>query len=324
MGLSDLAVYSEYAYSTLTETIAQEVDKFNAASGGTIILSAGSNQGDYSDVASWKKIDGLVRRRNAYGTGSVNSKILENLVDTMVKVASGTPPISIAPSQFTWIQKNPEEAGVILGQQLAGDMLADMLNTGLMAANAAMIQNTAMVHDVTSESPDELTYPAMNKAAGKFGDRSQAISAWVTHSTPYHDLIGSNLANGSQLFKFETVAINVDHVGRPFIITDSPSLITSGSPDTYNCLGLVNGAITVERNDDYLANQETTNGEENIQRTWQAEWTYNVGIKGYAWDKANGGKSPTNAALATSNNWDKFVSNDKDGPGVLLTVDFAA
>lgn len=324
MALSDLAVYSEYVYTTLTETIAQETDLFNAASQGTITLTPAANQGDYSDAVSWKKISGLVRRRNAYGSGSVNEKVMQNLVDTMVKVASGTPPVRIDPSMFTWIQENPEEAGVVLGTQLAKDMLADMLNTGILAAYAAMIQTTAILYDATSDTPDTMTPAALQKAAAKFGDRSQAINAWVTHSLPYHNMITANIANGAQLFTYGTVAIQSDVNGRPFIISDTPSLInTTPNPDVYHALGLVQGAISVEQNNDYLDNVVTANGDENITRTWQAEWTYNVGIKGYAWDKGNGGKSPTDSAIGTSSNWDKYCTDNKDGPGVILKVDFA-
>lgn len=324
MALSDLAVYSEYVYSAMTETVAQEVEKFNAASQGTIILVPGANQGDFSDIAKWKKISGLVRRRNAYGSGSVTAKVLQNIVDTMVKVAAGTPPVRIDPSQFLWIQKNPEEAGVVLGTQLAGDMLADMLNTAILASYAAMIQTTAILYNATGDSPDTLTHSAMQKAAAKFGDRSQEISAWVTHSLPFHNLINNNLSNSAQLFTYGTVAVRADAFGRPFIITDSSALIdTTPNPDTYHVLGLVPGAVVVEQNNDFLANQETSNGDENIIRSWQAEWSYNVGIKGYAWDKTNGGKSPTDSALGTSTNWDKYATSDKDGPGVILKVDFA-
>ena len=120
------------------------------------------------------------------------------------------------------------------------------------------------------------------------------------------------------------MAVTTDHVGRPLIVTDSTALIdTTPNPDVYYCLGLVPGAVIVEQNNDFFANEETSNGDENILRTWQAEWTYNLGIKGYAWDKTNGGKSPNDSALGTSTNWDKYASSDKDGPGVILKVDFA-
>jgi hypothetical protein len=322
MALSDFAVFSEWAYETMTETVAQEVDKFNAASGGTITLVTAPITGDYSDTAFYKKINGLVRRRNPYGTGAITNKVLEHLTDTMVKVAAGAGPVDIKPSMFRWIQKNPEEAGVVLGEQLAGDMLADMLNTAVLGGYAAMVQNTDILYDATGDTPDTLTYSAMNKAEAKMGDRSQDIAAWVTHSLPFHNLIGGNLANAERLFTYETVSVLADYKGRPFIITDSPSLIdTTPNPDTYHLLGLVPNALSVEQNADYDSNVENSNGDENIERTWQAEWSYNLGVKGYAWDKTNGGKAPTDAAIATSTNWDKYASSDKDGPGVILKVD---
>lgn len=324
MALSDLAVYSEFVYSALTETVAQEVEKFNAASQGTIILTPAANLGDFSDSIKWKKISGLVRRRNAYGSGAVTAKVMQNLTDTMVKVAAGTAPVHIDPSMFLWIQKNPEEAGVVLGTQLAGDMLADMLNTAILAGYAAMIQNTAILYNATGDTPDTLTAAAMNKAAAKLGDRSGDIAAWITHSVPMHNFWTNNITNSGQLFTYGTVSVNRDPFGRIFVVTDSTALIdVVPNPDTYHVLGLVPGALTVEQNNDYFANEATTNGNDNILRTWQAEWSYNVGVKGYAWDKTNGGKSPTDAALATSTNWDKYSSNDKDGPGVILKVDFA-
>jgi hypothetical protein len=111
-----------------------------------------------------------------------------------------------------------------------------------------------------------------------------------------------------------------DGFGRLMFMTDSPSLVnTTPDPDTYNILGLVPGALMVEDNGDLFTNIETSNGEENIQRTMQSEFTYNVGVKGYSWDKTNGGASPAEAALGTGTNWDKVVSDNKDTAGVLIT-----
>ena len=319
MALSDLAVYSEYAYSSMTEVLRQKIDLFNAATGGAIQLRAAAHQGDYSDVAFFAKISGLVRRRNAYGSGAVASKTLAQLVDTMVKVAAGTAPVSLDPSQFKWIQMNPETAGAALGQQLAKDAVADMLNTSIMSAKAALSGVAAVNYDGTSDTPDTLNLVMLNKGAAKFGDMSSEIRAWVMHSTPFTDLTNTNLANSSQLFNYGTVNVLGDHVGRRFIVTDCSSLFTAGSPNLAYVLGLVPGAIVVEQNNDFTDNYETTNGDENILRTYQAEWSYNLGVKGFAWDKAHGGKSPNDAALATQTNWDKIVTSHKDLAGVMIS-----
>ncbi|UDF60294.1 hypothetical protein [Pseudomonas phage PA02_HSun-2022] len=322
MALSDLAVYSEYAYSAFSETLRQQVDLFNTATGGAIMLQSAAHQGDFSDVAFFAKVTGgLVRRRNAYGSGTVAEKVLKHLVDTSVKVAAGTPPVRLDPGQFRWIQQNPEVAGAAMGQQLAVDTMADMLNVGLGSVYSALSQVPDVVYDATAntDAADKLpTWNNLNNGQAKFGDQSSQIAAWIMHSTPMHKLYGSNLTNGERLFTYGTVNVVRDPFGKLLVMTDSPNLFAAGTPNVYHILGLVPGGVLIGQNNDFDANEETKNGDENIIRTYQAEWSYNIGVKGFAWDKANGGKSPTDAALFTSTNWDKYATSHKDLAGVVV------
>ena len=322
MALSDLAVYSEYAYASMTEVLRQRIDLFNAATGGAITLRSAAHQGDFSDVAFFAKISGLVRRRNSYGSGSVGEKKLAHLVDTMVKVAAGTPPVRLDPGQFKWIQQNPEVAGAALGQQLAVDTMADMLNVGLGASYAALSAQTAVVYDATGNTLPEntLSFGNLNNGQAKFGDQASTISAWVMHSKPMFDLYGKNLSNAERLFNYGNINVMRDPFGKLLVMTDSQNLVITGAPNNYAVLGLVPGAVIIDQNDDYTANEEAKNGDENIIRTFQAEWSYNVGVRGFAWDKTNGGKSPNDAALLTATNWDKYATSHKDLAGVVVKV----
>jgi hypothetical protein len=321
MGLSDLAVYSEYAYSAMTEVLRQQVDLFNGATQGAITLQSAAHQGDFSDLAFFQNVSGLVRRRNAYGSGVVAQKNMAQIVDTMVKVAAGTPPINLSPGQFKWIQMNPEVAGAALGQQLAIQTLADMLNTGLGAFYAAHAPIASNVLNITANAaPDDtMSFIAQNAAAAKLGDQSGgSIAVWVMYSKVLYDLYGKNLANSERLFVYGNVNVSRDPFGRLLVMTDAPPLFTAGAPNVYHTLGLVPGAIRVDQNNDYTANEDARNGDENIQLTFQAEWSYELGLKGFAWDKASGGKSPTDAALNTSANWDRYATSHKDLGGVVI------
>ncbi|WEL95603.1 hypothetical protein [Xanthomonas phage vB_XooS_NR08] len=323
MALSDLAVYSEYAYSSFSEVLRQQIDLFNAATGGAIILQGAAHQGDFSDVAFFAKVaGGLVRRRNAYGSGAVAEKVMKHLVDTSVKVAAGTPPIRLDPGQFRWIQQNPEVAGAAMGQQLAVDTMADMLNTGLGATYAALTQVAAVKYDATGNTaPDDgPTWNNLNNGQAKFGDQSSQIAAWIMHSTPMHKLYGNNLNNSERLFTYGTVNVIRDPFGKLLVMTDSPNLFAAGTPNVYHILGLVPGAVMIGQNNDFDAMEEGKTGDENLIRVYQAEWSYNVGVRGFAWDKANGGKSPTDAALFTSTNWDRYATSEKDLAGVIVEV----
>lgn len=323
MALSDLAVYSEYAYSAFSETLRQQIDLFNAATEGAILLQGAAHQGDYSDVAFFAKVTGgLVRRRNAYGSGPVAEKVLKHLVDTSVKVAAGTPPVRLDKGQFLWIQQNPEVAGAAMGQQLAKDTLADMLNTGLGGCYAALAQVASNVYDATANAAPNNgpNWVNLNNGQALFGDQSSQIAVWIMHSAPMHKLYGNNLTNGERLFTYGTVNVMRDPFGKMLVMTDSQNLIEAGTPNIYHILGLVPGAIYIGQNNDFDANEEAKNGNENIERTYQAEWSYNLGVKGFSWDKANGGHSPTDASLFSAASWDRYATDKKDLAGVIVEV----
>ena len=66
---------------------------------------------------------------------------------------------------------------------------------------------------------------------------------------------------------------------------------------------------------------ETNNGGTRIATTWQADYSFGVKLKGYAWDIANGGSSPDDTALFTGSNWDIVMSDNKHTAGTLAIAD---
>lgn len=308
----DLQVFNKQTYTAMTETIAQDVDKFNESSQGSIVLLNKATNGDFDIEASFKNISGLVRRRNAYGDGTVQAKKLEQLLNVAVKVAAGTPPIEYEKQQYLWVQQNPELAALMIGEQLAKAKLADMLNAGLAGASSAIGGNS---NAVEGDGTADASFRLLNKGSARLGDRSGSLRAWILHSTTMHNLFDTALANTERLFAYGGINVVRDPFGRVFVVTDSPALL---SANTYNTLGLVEGALVISDNQDFNAELVPTTGGENLKYTYQAEWSYNVGVKGYAWDQANGGKSPSDAAIATPTNWDLTASSIKDTAGVLV------
>lgn len=310
----DLAVFNKQVYTALTETVDQQVQLFNEASGGSIMLMPGSgNAGDYAMRASFKTIGNMVRRRDVNnGTNTVGASRLQHLQNVAVKVAAGTPPIEFEAAQFNWIQQNPAQAALVIGEQLAKATMQDMLNTAIAGAVAA----TSGVPALNYATGDPLTFADLVKGAGKFGDRMGSLAAWVMHSKSMTDLYSNAVQNGQRLFEYGTVNVVRDPFGRLLIMSDSPALVDGSA---YKVLGLVNGGVMVEQNGDFDANMTRANGKENIQSSYQAEWSYNLGLFGYAWNTSAGGKAPSNAALATAANWTKTATSNKDTAGVLIT-----
>lgn len=322
----DLVKFNAQVYTAMTETVDQQLEAFNAASNNALMLApSNANMGDFALEASFKLISGLVRRRDVNnGTDPVTPTRLQQLKAASVKVAAGTPPITFEPAQYRWILDSPERAAVVIAEQLAAAMLQDQLNTAVRGLVAALSGNADVVSDITASTVKTPTIATLTAAASKFGDRVSSLAAWIVHSKTMNDIWQDALKNGQNLFRFGDVAVMEDQFGRRFIMSDIPALMvpaTTGetsTPAAYYALGLVPQAALVEPNNDFDATMVDATGHQNIQRTYQAEWSYNLGLLGYTWDMASGGSSPTDAALGTSANWKKVATSNKDTAGVLL------
>jgi hypothetical protein len=105
-------------------------------------------------------------------------------------------------------------------------------------------------------------------------------------------------------------------------VTDAPALYSAATTSPVvaakrRVLSLVAGAATVTDSRDIISNIETSNGKERIETTLQLDYSFGLGLKGFTWDEANGGKSPSDAELATGSNWDLVASSVKHTAGTL-------
>lgn len=321
MSLSQMQVFNQYIMPATIETLAQMVDKFNAASAGSIRLTTEGFDGDFLQESFFAAIHSAQRRVNRYAAQAAASATdLTQLKLSAVKVAGGFGPIRFEPSQLTWLNKPTTEGVEVASRNFAEALLADQLNTAIAALAAAIGNQAAATNDVSATAG--IDYAAINGAHAKFGDSSGQIVANVLTGAVFHRLIGQNLTNTSKLFEARNVQV-VDILGRAMIITDAPALYVAGVPNKQKVLGLVEGAATVFDGSDIISNIQTSNGQTRIETTMQVDYTFGLALKGYTWDEANGGKSPTDAALATGTNWDRVASSIKQTAGVIAIGDEA-
>lgn len=319
MSLSQMQVFNKYIMPAIIETLGQQIQKFNAASGGAIMLSTGGWEGDFLQESFYAAIHSARRRVDRYAAnGSATPTDLTQLKHSSVKVAGGFGPIRFEPGQMTWLNKPTAEGIEVASRNFAEALLQDQLNSAIAASVAAISNQAAATNDVSATAG--LTYSALNDAHAKFGDSSSLIVANVMTGQVYHKLIGQNLANAQQLFQYGAVTV-VDILGKTVVVTDAPALYATGTPNLQKVLGLVAGAATVTDAGDVITNIDTTNGKERIETTMQVDYTFGLGLKGYTWDEVNGGKSPTDAELATGTNWDKVATDIKHTAGVIAIGD---
>lgn len=321
MSLTNMQVFNKYISPAIIETLAVMVDKFNGASRGAIRLTTQGFDGDFLQESFFSAIHSAQRRVDRYATNAAQGATnLAQLKNSSVKIAGGFGPILFEPGQMTWLQKPTAEGIEVASRNFAEALLKDQLYTAIAALKAAISNQATATNDVSATAG--ISYNALNDAHAKFGDHSGNILANVMTGQVYHKMIGLNLTNGTELFKADNVTV-VDILGKSVIVVDAPALYVSGTPNKQYVLGLVDSAAIVHDGGDIITNIETSNGKERIETTMQVDYTFGLGLKGYTWDEANGGKSPTDAEIATGSNWDKTASDIKHTAGVVAIGDAA-
>ena len=311
-----MQVYNDEIVGNTIELLGQKIDMFNAASGGSILLNSATFRGDFSKESFFNQIASAQRRVDRYAAnGAQAATTLSQGQMVGVKVAGGFGPVLFEPAQLTYLQEDPGSAITAIAQGFADALLADQLNTAVGCGVAAVENVAALVNDVSASAG--VTQGGLNNSHRKFGDMSSILSADVMTGDVYHRLVAEAITNGNRLFLSTNVQV-VDILGKIVIISDIPALFTAGTPNKDKVLSVTAGGIIVDNSSDIVSNMETSNGKERIETTWQSDYTFGVKLKGYAWDVANGGASPTDAELFLGSNWDKAVTENKHTLGTLL------
>lgn len=315
MALTNMQVFVDNARELVFEKLGQQIEKFNAASNNTLQLSSDGFSGDFFERSFYNSLAASRRRVDRYAAnGTVSATALAQSKAVEVKVAGGFGPIIFEPSQMAWISSNPAEALNVISNSMTEAILQDQINSAIAALVAAISNQAVAKNDVSGSSA--VTQIALNNTDAKFGDSSSLLVARIMRGATYHKLIGQNLVNASTLFNSGNVTV-VDVLGKPVVVTDAPSLYVAGTPNKEIVLTLVSGAIVIGGTSDLITNVDTTNGKERIETTFQGDYTFTMKMLGYSWDTANGGKSPTDAEIATGTNWDLFVTDIKHSAGVI-------
>jgi len=319
MSLSQMQVFNDHYMPAIVEMLGQKIDKFNAASNGMIRLTTEGFTGDFMESSFWNQIASARRRVDRYAAqASVTPVDLTEAKDAAVKIAGGFGPVRFEPGQMTWLQRPTGQAIEVISTSFAEYLMQDQLNTAIAALVAAISNQAAATNDVSASAG--LSYTAMNNTHAKFGDSSMNLVGQVMTGQSYHKLIGLNLGNAQQLYQAGNVLV-VNILGKPVVVTDAPALYAAGTPNKLKVLSLADSAAVVFDSRDIISNVETTNGQTRIETTVQMDYTFGLKLKGYTWDVTNGGKSPTDAELATGTNWDLTVTDIKHSAGVITISD---
>lgn len=319
---SDFKVYDEQLTTGLWEGLSQFSDGFNAGSGNTIRLVPRDRRGHYSYESFFKSIAGVVSRRDTTSTAAATDQALPEDEQISVKINRKFGPVAQTVDAWKKVGSDPREMSFVLGEMMAEEVALDMINTAILAGEAAIEGQAAFNYDATAQTTKTMTHTHLIKGMALMGDFSGRLRAWVMRGKPYHDLLAQAVADN--VFEVGGVVIaagNVPTFNKPTVVIDAPALTDANGSliDTYNTLCLVENAIVIEESEEppEIAFDLIT-GLENLVYRFQGEYSYNIKIKGMKWNVGAGGANPTDGALGTTTNWTLAATNAKHGPGIRV------
>lgn len=323
--IADFKIYDAEFQGGFWEGVQQQIDVFNAASNGAIVLENFDHQGNYVKEAFDQLVDQM-RIRTLSSVADVSDVKISQGEDVGVKVNWALGPVAMTRDAYMKSGRDPQEFSFTLGQQLGQLEPQFQLNAGIAALYGAVVVSgaaaTAAVYDQSglSGAAGLPTYQGLVKATAKLGDKLNSIAAWLMDGSTYAALMGDALTN----YVVDSVAGaaiasgNVATLGKPTIITDSSYLkidAASIGSDRSLIYGLVPGAVRVRISEAPIALTAPVLGKQNIMYRFQSEGAFTVNVRGCAWSTA-AGKNPALSTLA-ADNWTLIASSIKGGPGCV-------
>jgi len=311
-------VYNEQFQTELLEQIVQKIDVINGMSNNTILMGSEDFSGDYKQSTFFGRIANLIERRDITSDSSDTDKRMNKKEDVEVVVDFKTKVFETY-ENFRRNGQTIETFTSVVAEQWVQEFIKRHLNLGVSAAVQAAVNNSAMYDNSLTAS--KASYEALLKGQELFQDKYDEVGAYVMNTKAFFDLRRDNLAN----YKIDNVAGSqivtgmTETMGLPVIVSNIPSLsYDAGGGDIKNrILALRPGAISMTERTGRLTRVDEVTSLENLGVRWASEGSVRMGLLGYAWDIANGGRSPTDAAIETGTNWDAVVDNSLTGVAVV-------
>lgn len=317
-----LSVFNQKVVSTTTALVQEQINVFNAASNGALVLGSGQVIADFVEQISLGLIANLVTERNPYAPAGTDAllKVLAEQLTNNVNLYGKVGPFVITTGIMEKINRDAATISATIAAQAAQGVIQQYLKSAVGALAAAIGSNSKAVHtqparvNPNAGGANVLMLMDFPLAAGKFGDAAGMINTWVMDGATWANFTAYQvIPNVEQLFNIGNINVMSDGLGRRFLVTDA----LSGTAGVQNSvLGLVPAAAVVTTTG---LNMEagTRLGGENIEKLLQGEFSYNLALKGYRLKKTYtdklDGKTPTKQAdMLKASNWETVTGGNVD------------
>lgn len=317
-----LTIFQQKLVGTTSQLIAENLNMFNAASGGALVLGNGQVVGDTVEELNWGLIAGLVNDREAYAPAgtAANLKVMARLLSNSINLDAKVGPFVITSGMMDKINTAVNQATAEFATQASQAIIQRYVDSSVGALVAAI--GTAGASDavftqkanVGSAGAFVPTLSDFARAAGLFGDAVNMLNTWFLTGAQWSNLIAEQvIPNAEKLFVIGNINIMGDALGRRFVVSDVGALTTANA-----ILGCVPAAATITTTGLKMAAGQTL-GNENLEDIIQGEFSYNLALKGYKVKKSvsdahDGIASYKLTDATTGANWERYKGEVDKAP----------
>lgn len=312
--LDTFKIYDKEFQDGMEKALNRNLDVWNSATGGGLILTTESLKGQYEKKALIAAMSqSVIKVRDPKSVASIVFDTLDEIEFIGVKVNRYSA-IQKTADTFAKLAQDPNTSFSTAVGYLTGDLIAnDMIET---AVSALMGATQAEATHVLGTGVADMTFSDINAAKFVYGDQYKNVTAILMHSDTAKAFTDVNIAEkmdnvGGVTIQNGTIA----SLGLPIIISDIEALtMTAGK----GVLFLTVGAATLTNSESPRIYTDFDPTTENTMLRIKREWALNVSCKGYSYTK--GTVNPTNADLAAKASWTKVATDTKSLGAVIVNV----
>lgn len=312
-------VYDEELQLAMMEALVQNIDVLNGSSNGAILMGTGSFFGNFQKDAFYDRIADLVVRRDIDSTAAAAAASMSLIEDVEVNLDYRVR-AKESEENFKRRGRSVDEFIRMVGNQMAEDLVRRYLNLNVGALTAAVGANAAMTDSSLNAAKAGIDH--LLKSDELYGERYGDIRAYLMNAASFHAIRKDEATN----YQMDNVGGNLivtgltATMGKPVIVTNSPLLTFNDGSQRNRILALTEGAITMTERGDRAVFIDRDGSGENISTLVAVDGTIKCGLKGYAYDDATAGKSPTDAVYQTASSWTKIVADELTAASMVVAL----
>ncbi len=312
--LDTFKIYNKETQEGIEKALNENLDVWNSATGGGLILTTESLKGQYEYKALIAALSkSVIKKRDPKSVATIIFDTLDEIEFIGVKTDRYSA-IQKTADAFAKLAQDPSTSFSKAVGYLTGDLIADnMIEAGVSALMGA---TQAEASHVLGTGAADMKFEDISSAKFVYGDQYKNVVCILMHSTSAEKFEGLNISEKLDTVAGYTIQTGKWHsLGIPIVVADIDALdMATGK----GVLFLTAGAVTVTNSETPRVYTDFDPTTENTVLRLKREWSFNVACKGFSYTK--GTASPDDTVLADKASWTKVASDNKSLGAVIFNT----